>query len=461
MNRLLVGVASVNQTPLDWEGNEARLSSIIAQARGEGVQVLCLPELAITGYGCEDAFLSPATSERAWGILLSLAQETEGIAVALGLPLHLRGSCFNVIALVADGEIRGLGAKQQLAGDGLHYEPRWFKSWPQEEVILHQGIPIGDTLFDLGGVRIGFEICEDAWSAQAPGARLAHQGMDLLLNPSASHFAFGKQELRRRIVLDHSRAYASGYLYANLMGNEAGRSIYDGGSMIAQAGDLLAEGPRLGYADATLTTAVIEVAKLRSFQARVHSRTPDLPDIPSSDHSWAPAPAEQAAPATIAAPWPKEVEFSRAVSLGLFDYVRKSHSRGLILSLSGGADSGSIACLIHQMARFALDELGQGRVERKLGFSLTETLTCVYQATKNSSSTTREAARAIAEATGAVFHEWDIDDLVAGYTTLAEKSMGRDLSWETDDIALQNIQARVRAPGVWFLANLKGALLIS
>jgi len=82
-------------------------------------------------------------------------------------------------------------------------------------------------VFDVGGVRIGFEICEDAWVANRPGVDLSLRGADILVNPSVSHFAFGKFAVRQRFVVEGSRAFGVAYLYANLMGNEAGRVIYD------------------------------------------------------------------------------------------------------------------------------------------------------------------------------------------------------------------------------------------
>jgi NAD+ synthase (glutamine-hydrolysing) len=90
-----------------------------------------------------------------------------------------------------------------------------------------------------------------------------------------------------------------------------------------------------------------------------------------------------------------------------------------------------------------------------------ELLTCVYQATRNSSQVTYDAARDVAQALGAAFHRFDVDDLVQGYVSTVSNAVGRPLSWEQDDIALQNIQARARAPGVWLLANLRNALLLS
>lgn len=471
MNCLRLGAASLNQIPLDWSGNRSRALQAIAAAREAQVALLCLPELCLSGYGCEDAFLSLHTAERSWESLAILVPETQGLAVAIGLPVFHRGAIYNAVALVANGRILGLGAKQHLAGDGLHYEPRWFKPWPSgQTATLANGLPIGDLLFELGGVRLGFEVCEDAWVAHPPGIRLAERGADLILNPSASHFAFGKQEIRRRFVLDNSRAFAAGYIYANLAGNEAGRAIYDGGCIIAAGGQLLAEGPRLGFQDVALTTAVMDLSLIRSLQARIVGRhvAPSVAPSISADFTW-PEVCPQAAPAAIPPEPPKELEFARAVALGLFDYLRKSRSRGFVVSLSGGADSGAITCLVRIMRDLALADLGEAVFREKTGGWLegspetwpSQLLTCVYQATKNSSEVTREAARAIAEATGARFLAWEIDNLVAGYHELVEASLGRKLSWKRDDIALQNIQARVRAPGVWMLANVAGALLVS
>jgi len=88
-------------------------------------------------------------------------------------------------------------------------------------------------------------------------------------------------------------------------------------------------------------------------------------------------------------------------------------------------------------------------------------VTAVYQGTVHSSDTTRSAARAVAEAVGATFIEWEVDRLVQEYTGLVSAGIGRALAWSTDDVPLQNIQARVRAPGVWLLANLRNALLLA
>src|SRR5205814_7716970 len=116
----------------------------------------------------------------------------------------------------------------------------------------------GDIYYDCGGVKIGFEICEDAWVANRPGAELAQRAVDIILNPSASHFAFGKARVRERFVLEGSRAFGVSYVYSNLLGNEAGRAIYDGGAMIASGGSLVALGPRFSYRDVQVSSAAFD-----------------------------------------------------------------------------------------------------------------------------------------------------------------------------------------------------------
>jgi NAD+ synthase (glutamine-hydrolysing) len=178
------------------------------------------------------------------------------------------------------------------------------------------------------------------------------------------------------------------------------------------------------------------------------------------------------------APWEtdttvKEEEFTRAEALALFDYLRKSKSHGFVVSLSGGADSAATVCLVHLMVAIGLKELGPDAFKSKLAhipnLSVTgdakavtrQLLTTVYQASEHSGSVTRNAARAVAEAIGAEHYEWHIGELVTGYTGTIQKATGVQLDWAKNDIALQNIQARVRSPGVWLLANLKNALLLS
>src|SRR5688572_3127009 len=130
MKLVKVAAAVLNQTPLDWSANQRNILAAIAEARAQGATILCLPELCISGYGCEDAFHSPSVWRTSWDVLLEIAPATRGMIVSLGLPVLYQNALFNCGCLAVDGEIVGLSAKKFLAGDGLHYEPRWFKPWP-------------------------------------------------------------------------------------------------------------------------------------------------------------------------------------------------------------------------------------------------------------------------------------------------------------------------------------------
>ncbi len=169
----------------------------------------------------------------------------------------------------------------------------------------------------------------------------------------------------------------------------------------------------------------------------------------------------------------KEEEFARAVCLALFDYLRKSRSNGFTISLSGGADSCACAALCGLMIRLADESIGMQAFKQKLGHikDIQSAKTAediarvlihnIYQGTENSSDDTLESARSLAHSIGSTFYNININGLVETYKSLIEDQIGRPLSWERDDIALQNIQARVRAPGVWLLTNLSNHLLLA
>ena len=259
-----LSAATLPTTPLDWKGNLDACRHAIDLAAEQGVHLLVLPELCLSGYGCEDAFLAPWVADASWKSLEKLAAHVpEGMLVAAGLPLRLRGRLHNAAALLSRDRIEGIACKRHLAREGVHYEPRWFTPWTAGKVVDSRtfGCPVGDQVFDWDGVRIGFEICEDAWAAERPGLELAAADCDVVLSPSASHFALGKDESREHLVLDGSRSLGVAYAYANLSGNEAGRIVYDGCARIAAGGVQLAQTSSLSFQRIELATADVEIGR--------------------------------------------------------------------------------------------------------------------------------------------------------------------------------------------------------
>lgn len=435
--------ACLNQTPIAWKSNLEHIYSAINEAKNEKIDILCLPELCITGYGCEDLFLSNWLPETALEKLQNVLPHTNGIAVTVGIPIRFEGNVYNATCLISDSQILGIYAKQKLANDGVHYEPRWFTPWPSGKIttisIDGEDVPLGHITIEYKDLTIGFEICEDAWQEDRPCEHL-EQKVDLILNPSASHFAFQKAHFREELVTSSSKQFDCVYLYANLLGNEAGRMIYDGDVLIAQKGKLIGRNHRLWFHDYRLLSVEVNFDKNTA-------STNIKPDYQSQNE-----------------------EFTHAASLALFDYCRKSRSKGFVLSLSGGADSSTIATLVGYAIRTGIQQLGIEELERKLGLKLQgntekritkQLLTTAYQATGNSSEETFNSAKHLAESLGATFHNWNIDAEVDEYRSTIENAIGRNLSWEQDDITLQNIQARARAPIIWMLANLENKLLLA
>ncbi len=441
--------AAVNQTPLDWKNNTLHILQAVEEAQKQKVKILCFPELCVTGYGCEDLFLSEWVPERAWKEVLIIKEKCEHITIAVGLPVNINKITYNGVCVISNRKILGITLKQNLARDGVHYEPRWFDEWEQGQVINFkkgdEQFQVGDIIYQVEGIRFGFEICEDAWrKKKRPGYRLCERGVDLILNPSASHYAMGKSELREQeVIIEGSEKFKCAYLFVNLLGNEAGRMIYDGDIVIGQKGKLIAVNTRLSFGDYNLMACEIDF--LDSANTRV---------IGTLDN--------------------KEVneELTRAVSIGLFDYIRKSKAKGFVISLSGGADSSICAVFVAEMVKRASRDLGWKKFCEILSLSESEIkndwkivvnkiLSCAYQATKNSSSETLSAARLLAKSIGAEFHEWAIDEEIQSFTEKIESAIGRKLTWNMDDIALQNIQARTRSPIIWMLANLKRAVLLT
>lgn len=468
-----LAAASLNQTPADWRGNLVRVVAAIEAARGEGVGLLVLPELALSAYGCEDLFFAADIRQRAVDSLVELIPRTGGIAVSVGLPLVVGGVLYNGQAMFADGRLLGFSCKQHLANDGVHYEARWFTAWPAGRVdsidVAGESVPVGDLVYDFAGVGVGVEICRDAWVEQRPAHAFAERGASVVLNPSASHFAFGKQRTRERLTREGAAAVRGVAVYVNLLGNESGRTVFDGGALCGASdgaeGQLVGSGRRFSYADHTLTV----------FETEVEARQPtaDPATVCTGFAITSPGDRPAAPPPLGDSQQSKFEEFSHAVPLALFDYLRKSGARGFVLSLSGGADSAACAVLVGLMARYAIGELGRAGFAERLpnvaGLADADSpeaavrclLTTVYQATRNSSDTTRDAAASVAGAVGAEHHAWSVDELVAGYTDRVATAIGRELTWDTDDLTLQNIQSRARSPGVWMLANLKNALLLT
>ncbi|MCY4419111.1 MAG: NAD(+) synthase [Cytophagales bacterium] len=417
-----LGLASLNQTPLDWKGNLSRILKALQWGRAQQVSLLATQELSLTGYGCEDFFKAAWVYEKSFHILeTEILPQTKGIALSIGLPLLWNNKAYNALCLMHNQHIMGFYVKQTLAKEGVYYEPRWFHAWEKEKIqTLSRGrkkYPIGEILFEIHDTRIGFEICEDAWQSCRPLARYAQKGVQYVINTSASHFEMGKYEEKKRLIQQSAQRYKVPYAYVNALGNEAGKLVYEGDRWIAYPNGRIQEEQRFSSQD----VAHMLVLSKESRKSKIQ--------IPLSIYE----------------------ECTQALSLALHDYHQKSEVKGgFVLSLSGGSDSAMCAVLVSEMRR-------RYRPQK----SIQSLLLSLYQGTENSSAQTAHQARKLAEEIGNTHITWSVQEEVLSYKKKVEELIRRKLSWEKDSLALENLQARSRVAGLWLLANLRDALLLN
>lgn len=480
MRNLTLSTAALNQTALDFDGNTSRILRAIEIAKSNNSQILCLPELAICGYGCEDEFFSLSLAARCEAAVQEIVEYTDGIMTVLGCPIYLQGELFNCAVVVKDKKVLGISAKKSLAREGLHYEPRWFTPWVsgkkvEIEYAGQKNVDFGDLYFRVGNVGVGIEICEEAWGPEQ-SLNGVSGACEIVLNLSASHFAIGKNNSRRQLIADASRALCVVYAYSNLLGVDSGKSIYDGSCFIGFNGKILVESSRFALDDVVVHCCAVDLNLVRVYKLRQNSSSRLGPSGLAPYAVRTEAFSNQFEGIAVhreiyaARPSP-EREFHDSITLALFDYMRKTHSKGYTVSLSGGCDSSATAYLVASMVHRGVDELGLSEFCRKTGFEpgkfsdkkslVAEILTCIYQSSANSSQVTEHAATELAKELSATFIKSSVKEVVDIYTAQAEKVMGRKLTWEADDVTLQNIQARARAPFPWMMANIKSHILLT
>ena len=196
----------------DCRYNAEQIFELMREADKQGVRVLCLPELCVTGYTCGDLFLQDTLLWGAEEGLSTILQATKSLDLltAVGLPVQFKNKLYNCAAVIHKGEILGVVPKTYLPNYGEFYETRWFRSgvdcgddlWPFDDVLAFNSYGgIGQCLIDcpdVPGLKVGVEICEDLWAGDPPSRRLAEAGATVILNLSASNEVVGKAAYRRR-----------------------------------------------------------------------------------------------------------------------------------------------------------------------------------------------------------------------------------------------------------------------
>lgn len=476
MRLVRLGVAGVSVKVGDFSGNADRLAAVIGEAAEHGCHLLVTPELALSGYSLEDRVWWPDIARRGWAALERLAEKVGDMAVFVGLPVEYDSMMYNAAALLHGGEVRGLVLKKFLPTYSIFYEGRNWTAWSKGVTEIN-GVPAGDVVFDLPFGMVSAEICEDLWSAKPPAQSRVLAGAEIICNLSASPFTPRKNAQRRRLVQNAAESLACIYAYANVLGLDNSRLVFDGGGFISTPYSVVAEGPILSQSYWTLSTAVVDLEDVE--RARAENSTwrqeasrkeaaQEVAIVGVSDGPYVqPDVGEYAEQLPQSFFCPDEAagsskseaeayldELFEALVVGLRDYFEKvgAFDRFLV-ALSGGRDSA--LCLL--LAVYAARALDGGRGVNHIGERV---YTAYLPHKKYSSSGTHDAAKALAEELGVPFNVVSIsEEADIAYQKAGELMGGIE---KVTPIAMQNLQARVRGGMMLNWANsCKGLLLVT
>ncbi|KAG5191773.1 NAD(+) synthase [Tribonema minus] len=374
-------------------------------------------------------------------------------------------------------------------------------------------VPFGHGAVAATDTVVATETCEELWTPRSPHIEQSLAGVEITGNGSASHHELRKLDTRVSYMLAATRKCGGVYLYANQQGCDGGRLYFDGCALIVCNGKLLAQGSQFSAADVEVVTATVNLDDVRAYRAACASRSdqssrgarPALPLIRAGGAATAAAAAALPAagalgggaqpqsfrlatdgatyathpptvPTTLKLHTPEE-ECALGPACWLWDYLRRSRAAGFFLPLSGGADSSSTAVIVGVMCHLVVEAAERGDrqvasdVRRIAGMSSGDPLPSAqalanslmhtaYMGTANSGAATRRRAAALAGQIGACHSALDIDAAVAAVVGVFRALTGNTPRFasrggsETEDLALQNIQARLRMVFAYLLAQL-------
>jgi NAD+ synthase (glutamine-hydrolysing) len=404
-----IALGQINTTVGDLAGNVERMVVVAAEATAAGADLVCFPELAVTGYPPEDLVLRPAFVADNLAALRDLATRSAGgCAVLVGFVDHTDRGLHNAAGLLSGGQVVARYHKVQLPNYGVFDEQRYF-------VPGESACPVR-----LASSALGISVCEDAWMRGQPWTRYAAERTAVIPNINGS--PYHRNKIAERLAVCRARARETGawIVYVNLVGGQD-ELVFDGGSMVVAPDGELAW--HAAMFDEDLLVVDIDV--------------PEAPDAyPGPD---VPATAKPPAPEASRPAWPKgPEEVYRALELGLGDYVRKNGFREVALGLSGGIDSALVATL-------AADALGPQAVRT------------VAMPSPYSSAESTEDARELARRLGLRFDEIRIDDVFKSYLSALE-DVFRDTP---ENVAEENLQARIRGNLLMALSNKFGSMVLA
>ena len=427
MRSFRIGLGQINPTVGDLEGNVAKIRAGLDQARAQGCRLVAFPELAVTGYPPEDLLFKSAFIEANLRALQDVTRATGGLTAVVGF-VDKRDDIFNAAAILHDGHLAGVYHKQYLPNYGVFDEERYFQA--------------GDAapVFTVGETCVAVNVCEDIWYPAGPTTRQALAGAELVVSINASPYHAGKGHQRERLIATRAADDLVCLAFVNTVGGQD-ELVFDGGSLIVnERGEIVARGRQFAedFVVADLDLGAVFHARLRDSRRRKEKRTAD--EVPRTTLPVLSAPAlvpvipERAA----VTPLPPVAEVFEALVLGIRDYVGKNGFTHVVIGLSGGIDSALVAAL-------AVEALGR------------ENVTGVTMPSPYSSSGTRGDAERLARNLAIDFQTLPITPTFESF----KKTLESAFKGRKEDVAEENIQARIRGTLLMALSNKFGWLVLT
>jgi NAD+ synthase (glutamine-hydrolysing) len=437
---LRVALAQVNMTVGDLRGNQAKILQAMQQAHRAGAHIVCLPELALTGYPPEDLLLKPSfvsANQTALRELVTASRDLPGLTSVIGFVDRVH-DIYNAAAVIHEGELVGVYHKHYLPNYGVFDEYRYFQAGHKAPLFL------------INGVHVGVNVCEDIWYPTGPIAMQAAAGAEVILNINGSPYHAGKSQFRAEMLA--TRAADNGVIlaYLNMVGGQD-EVVFDGGSMVFDSqGALLARAKQ--FVEDMLLVDLDTVAAFRARlhdprrrQERIQVQAEDVPlYVISSTPAHTSAMAQSEQPVVIGAPQRIEPslghleEIYAALVLGTGDYVRKTGFKKALIALSGGIDSALVAAI-------AVDALGP---ENVLGVSMPSGY---------SSEGSKTDAWELAENLGMRCLNIPIEEIFRTSLQALSPAFGE----EDPGLAGENLQARIRGNIIMSMSNKQGSIVLT
>ncbi len=435
---LKIGAATPEIKVADCAYNADSIAGAIREAARQGVKLLALPELCVTGYTCGDLFFQGTLLNAAEAALERIAAQTADLDIvsAVGVPLRENGKLYNCAAVLSRGEILGTVPKRWLPNYNEFYEKRHFESGFRPMVF---------SCGSLLEFSFAVEICEDLWAPCPPSVSLALSGAHIILNLSASNEMIGKAEYRRDLVTGQSARLLCAYVYASAGDGESTTDMVFGGhNLIAENGQLLAESKMFQNG---LLTAEIDLGRL-SFERR--KNTCFVPEE-TAQRVWFDCAVSETRltrliPKTPFVPGGKADRDKRCEAIlqmqsqGLKKRLEHTGARSAVVGVSGGLDS----CLALLVTVRAMDLLKRPRTD----------VTAVTMPCFGTTSRTKGNAELLCEKLGVTLREIDIAQSVERHFA----DIGQDAG--SFDVVYENGQARERTQILMDIANQCGGLVV-